>query len=558
MARARVKARPALRALAERVGILSEYVDQGGTVRPTSDATRVALLAAMGWSAETEERARAALRAFDTSATADVLASSRVVGARDARTLPVRLPVRRGGSGPLRWELEVRDESGASRRSEGVLRAAARTATVPLPPLTPGYYDVELRIRSARGEERSARQRLIVTPRRCATPSDLDAPRARGGGRARAAGAAFGLLANLYTVRSARNWGIGDVTDLRDLVGFAGRIGGAFVGINPLHALGNVGDEISPYSPVSRLYRNVIYLDVTAVPELLESPKAQARLAAAGTRARIARLRAVGDVDYARVHAEKDAVLRELHRTFAACHRGRGTARDVAYARYRAREGGSLIDFATFVALRAHLADADARRRDPRWWPKAYRNPRSPAVARFRAEHAEEVDYHAFLQFELDRQLATVAEHAHTAGLRIGVYQDLALGSSPAGSDPWAFPGLFLRDGISIGAPPDRLRARGAELGTAADRSRRARRRRLPLLDRASPRRLSPCRCAAHRSRHGALPPVLDSRRPSGVGGRIRADAGGRSPRHPRAREHAGRRSRHRRGSRYRARRAAA
>ena len=125
-------------------------------------------------------------------------------------------------------------------------------------------------------------------------PPRCPLPRERLGGRA-----VFGLLANLYAVESARNWGAGDCGDLATLVDFAGTIGAAFVGVNPLHALSNVRREISPYSPVSRLYRNPLYLDVTAVPELVETPSVARRLAGPAFQRTLARLRSGAHVDYA-------------------------------------------------------------------------------------------------------------------------------------------------------------------------------------------------------------------------------------------------------------------
>lgn len=453
---ARVSSRPALRALAARAGVLSEYVDQTGVVRRASDATRVAILDAMGFVADTEVRARESLHAVAAADAAGVIAPARVVRPAAARMLPVRPP----GRGEWRWEVEVTDEAGRIRRAEGRVGGAGVAPSVRLPfALVPGHYRVAVRLTAARGAEHAGEQALIVTPGRCLTAAEL------GLGRDAIRRGVFGIVANLYTLRSARNWGVGDLGDLCELVRFAGTHGAAFVGINPLHALGNVGDEISPYQPLSRLYRNPLYLDVTAVPELRACPAAHARLARSETRAAIAGLRDGDRVDYAAVMAEKDAVLRELHRTFLARHRGRGTARGEAYERYRDAEGESLRDFATFVALRAHFAAGDPRWRDWRRWPARYRDHRSRAVADFRIAHGDAVDYACFLQFELDRQLAMVAARARAAGLGIGVYQDLALGSSPLGCDPWAFPDLFLRGGVSIGAPPDPFAPEGQNWG---------------------------------------------------------------------------------------------
>jgi 4-alpha-glucanotransferase len=270
----------------------------------------------------------------------------------------------------------------------------------------------------------------------------------------------FGLLANLYAVESARNWGAGDLGDLATLVDFAGDIGAAFVGVNPLHALRNRRGEISPYSPVSRLYRNPLYLDVGSIPEVAETPAVRRRLASPRFARALARLRAGGRVDYAGVMAMKRPMLQALHRAFARRHRDRETARGRAYRRYRRDEGRALEDFATFVALEEVLGVRDWRR-----WPRPLRDPRSPAVAAFRRAKRERIDRAMWIQFELDRQLGAVASRARRAGLAVGVYQDVALGSAAKGSDAWSFPGLFVLDGTDIGAPPDGLAPAGQNWG---------------------------------------------------------------------------------------------
>jgi 4-alpha-glucanotransferase len=418
--------RPVLRALADELGILPGYLDWRGRRVHTTDAQRVALLRAMGHEAGSEAAARRALAAL--SRTTPALAAVRVV-AGAARRLGVALD----GSSRAR-RLELREESGRVHRRESRGGASASLLGVRLPT---GYHSLVLEV----GERRLG-QRLIVTPGRCPLPR----------------GRSFGLTANLYTVRSPRNWGFGDLTDLCGLVAFGARIGAAFVGLNPLHALRS-GDAVGPYSPVSRLFRSFLYLDPAATPELGDSARARALLAAPNTRQALEDLRAAPRLDYARVRALKLAVYRELHRTFAARHRGRDTTRGRAYARYREQHGRALIDFATFEALAERHGTTDWR-----VWPKAYRDHRAPAVARFRAAHAEDVDLHCFLQFEIDRQLAGAAAAARRAGMPIGIYQDLALGAAPGGSDRWALPEAFL-DGVHVGAPPDDYALEGQDWG---------------------------------------------------------------------------------------------
>jgi 4-alpha-glucanotransferase len=433
-------ARPALARLARRLGILPRYTDTSGVVRVTSERTAIALSAALGHDAETEAAADASDRAL-AGAARRVVPATRVATARDARRIPVQLPPAMRAAGRVEWTLEVHDEAGTRTTARGRLHAGDSRAhvTVPRAPAD-GYHRLRLALEAKGTASIDVDQSLIVVPPHCPLPERVLGRRG-----------VFGLLANLYAVESGRNWGAGDLTDLGALVDFAGEIGAAFVGVNPLHALRNGRREISPYSPVSRLYRNALYLDVAAVPELAETP--------AATR----RLRAGTHVDYAGVMALKTPLLAALHRTFVARHRDRDTARGRAYRRYLRAEGSALVDFATYVALEEHLAATAGR--DWRRWRREYRDARSPAVAAFRRSHADAIDRVMWTQFELDRQLATVAARAERNGLPLGVYQDVALGTTARGSDPWSFPELFVLDGTSLGAPPDGLAPAGQNWG---------------------------------------------------------------------------------------------
>ncbi|MFI5215720.1 MAG: 4-alpha-glucanotransferase [Candidatus Limnocylindria bacterium] len=264
----------------------------------------------------------------------------------------------------------------------------------------------------------------------------------------------FGVWTNLYALRSRGGFGAGDLSALARLAQLAAREGADFVGVSPLHALWNRGSDVSPYAPVSRLYRSELYLDVLRVPELARCPEARRRLARPGFRRELERLRESPRVEYERVAAAKREILRALHGGFLARP---AAARARAYAAFLAREGEALEDFATFLALGEHRAAFDWRR-----WPRELQAPRSPAVARFRREHAREVDFHRFVQFELDRQLGAAAAAARRAGMAIGLYPDLALGSARGGAETWSFPDLFA-EGASLGAPPDDFSPEGQD-----------------------------------------------------------------------------------------------
>ena len=444
--------RPVLRALADRMRIQASYVDQTGEkLRHTSDETRVRLLAAMGIDASTEERAQEALTKLRRKARRQWIDPVRVVR-QSSRTLSrvvVRMPTIHAEQ--AQWTLVLRTEEGVESRWNGTTQGGrSRRFAIGLtvvPPL--GYHDLTITFEGG-GKRRSATQRLIVVPQRCMAP-ELRLRGRRG----------FGITANLYTVRSRENWGAGDLGDLATLSEWLGHQGGAFVGVNPLHALRNEGYDVSPYSPISRLFRNPLYLRVDDIPELAYDHVARTLISQSELQQELTELRAANMLDYGRIMALRAPVLEQLYRTFEERELLPHTERGLAYESYLAREDPQLTQFATYMAI------AEQEGPDARAWPEALRDPRSPDVASRREELRHRVGFHAWLQFELDRQLGNAAHHAAESGLALGLYQDLAVGSAPSGSDVWANPGLF-RQGATVGAPPDMYSEEGQNWGLPA------------------------------------------------------------------------------------------
>jgi 4-alpha-glucanotransferase len=434
-----MSARPLLHQLADALGIVAEYVDQSGReTRRTSDDTRAAILRAFGIDASTEESCAAELERRDAAAHATPIPPVRVVG-EGTRTVELghaRAFVDRD------YELTLTLESGERTTTRGRVPASGM---LPLPGAPEaGYHALALSINDAR-----VAQSLIVAPASCVRPAELlDGQRG------------LGITTQLYSLTSARNQGIGDFTDLSSLARWAGERGASFVGVNPLHALGNAGDAISPYSPVSRLFKNPIYLDVEAIPELESSDAAKEILARSAPE--LTALRALDHVDYARVAALKRTLFAELFRAFLKLPEA--DTRKRAHRAFVDDGGRALTSFATFMALDDELAARTGTRAPWQQWPEEFRHPESRAVHDFASRNAHALALHRWLQFEIDRQLAVVAANAAYAGLRIGVYQDLAVGSAPGGCDTWAFRELFVDD-CAIGAPPDGYSADGQNWG---------------------------------------------------------------------------------------------
>ena len=192
--------------------------------------------------------------------------------------------------------------------------------------------------------------------------------RLAGGGRA------WGFSLNLYALRSRRNWGIGDFSDLERFVEIAGRLGASYVGINPLHALQTLEPRAaSPYGPGSRFFLNPLYIDIEAVPEFERSAGRRSARERGERREALAALRATPLIDYAGVAAQKQTALRELYRAF----RKAGAERRASFRAFVEREGERLARFAQYQALDEHLT-AGAAGHGWYVWPPEYRDMETP------------------------------------------------------------------------------------------------------------------------------------------------------------------------------------
>ncbi len=232
--------------LCARYGVLPQYEDVWGRVRVSSRAARQAFLAAMGVASNSEEEIATSLRDVERSEWQRVLPPVQIVREPER---PYRImltqPVGKDG-GVYRWQL--RHESGTEEEGEVVpatLEEAGRCqldgqefvrrALVLEPAIEAGYH--RLRIEGPDGL--AGEMSLIVAPAAC-----YQSPAVQGTGRV------WGFAAQLYGVRSERNWGIGDFGDLRRMLEFCAESGASTVLLNPLHALfPNVPERVSPYSP---------------------------------------------------------------------------------------------------------------------------------------------------------------------------------------------------------------------------------------------------------------------------------------------------------------------
>jgi len=256
----------------------------------------------------------------------------------------------------------------------------------------------------------------------------------------------------LYGVRSARNWGHGDFTDLATLIDLAAELGAVGVGLNPLHALfDDQSNDPSPYFPSSRLFLNPLYVDVEAIPEF-------PGLQQAGLEEVVTAARGAAMIDYAAVAKAKQRALALAYERF----RAQGTPeRQASFARFREMRGAFLARFACFEVLRHKLAT-------PWWaWPSSWRVPRQKALDDLRRSEEAQVGFFEFVQWQAHEQLARCRARAQAHGLPIGLYLDIAVGVRRDGFDAWCEQDAIL-PGVTIGAPPDLLSRSGQDWGLAA------------------------------------------------------------------------------------------
>lgn len=262
----------------------------------------------------------------------------------------------------------------------------------------------------------------------------------------------WALSVQLYAVRSQRNWGHGDFTDLARLIEITGAIGASAVGLNPLHALfPDRPSHASPYAPNSRLYLNPLYIDVEAIPEF-------PGVAAASLTGELAKLRAGDLIDYDGVASAKLHGLQLAYEQFAKMA---ADDRRTDFEAYRAGEGEALLRFACFEVLRRMHAPK------PWWeWPQPWNNPDHAALEDFRHQRLGTCEFQEFTQWIADRQLAACLDTAKKCGMPIGLYTDLAVGIDPRGADAWSRQDAML-SAVSIGAPPDEFNRAGQNWGLA-------------------------------------------------------------------------------------------
>ena len=308
---------------------------------------------------------------------------------------------------------------------------------------SPGYHNLTIRTAA-----RQAKIRWILTPDRCYFPPTLRPLN--------------GINCFLPSLRSGRNWGCGDLTDLTDFAKLLREQTQLdFIALNPLHAIHNrTPYNTSPYLPLSIFTHNLLYLDIERIPEFHASPLAQRLVRSPAIAARLAALRTANFVEYEKVARIKTFFLLLLYRQFRR-------HQSSALKTYRDTRGPWLENYCTYMAF-----DRYFHRRDPdawHWhhWPAEFQSPDSPASRALKIRLSRQIEFHAFVEMNFEQQLNLAHERVKALGFPLGLYHDLALATDRVGADYWANQHLFAAK-VRVGSPPDDFNENGQDWGFPA------------------------------------------------------------------------------------------
>ncbi len=454
--------------LADLCGIVPDYWDIFGTRHWASLETKREILRSMRISVDSAESLQHEIAERRGRPWNRLLEPVHIISVKaQPAGIPVCIPIAEDLERLLTLSWTVRDTCNCFLSDEELVPAASaeidgqRYVKIVLPDIgvrNIGYYDVRVTCSHPQPifdgdlSEITGFTLMIITPDECYLPPEL------------VEGRTWGVSSNLYAVRSRRNQGIGDFGDLAVLARKVGECGGGFVGINPLHAVPNTYPYgISPYSPVSRIYKNPLYLAISDIPDVRESAICMQIISSEEFRKQEESLRNADTLDYEAVAALKERVFRCAFEWFYEYHWQSRTDRARQLHEYIKACGESLTAYATWCALREHFGAAQP---SDSWqqWPRDYHNPQSDAVRAFRAQHEKGLLYYQYLQWLLDEQHKKIAALSQDMRMPVGLYHDLAVGSIVGGSDVWMAK-QFFADGISVGAPLDDFNPSGQNWG---------------------------------------------------------------------------------------------
>jgi 4-alpha-glucanotransferase len=439
--------------LAELVGFHPTYTNSFGDQIYAKDEARHSLLNAMGYDLTSDEKVKVSITELEQKTWRNMLPPAHIAKL-EAEHHHITISI--AGSDIQQLGMEITLESGEKVNDTLSLTQLAIVESVnfegnsfnkyslPLPTLAQGYHQLTLHY----GENTTSCP-LIYAPQTCYSPQEASSDKM------------WGYAAQLYSLKSEDNLGMGDFGDLAKLVEKSAAQQASAIGLNPLHPLyQNNPAHRSPYSPTSRCFLNTLYIDVKKVPNFASCQAAQTRFNSEEVQSKIAYAKQTELIEYPAVADIKFDLLEILYQDFLTT-----TPVELAeFNDFKSEQGADLLQLATFEALYEHFRKTDFNAYGWTSWPSAFQTPNSKEVKAFQQDNKTRIDYFCYVQWLAHRQLKSIANKTAELGMPVGLYLDLAVGCDGSGVDVWSDKEVYVA-GAAVGAPPDAMNTLGQDWG---------------------------------------------------------------------------------------------
>lgn len=449
--------------IAKARGIANEYVDASGHQVFIARENKIACLKAMGYNVD-DEQELAKKFAAERDAFYKAGCEPVVVTYEDsaleisfcltdeeaqAGNLSYTVTLEDGSKGKGEFAIDINSKHDCYNVA-GVDYAIYKATALGVSTIPLGYHSINVKTAVSRNIKNV---RVICCPRACYKPEAIVQGKK-----------VWGPSVQLYTLRSQKNWGIGDFGDLATLIQNLADNGAGFVGVNPIHAAYPSNPEsASPYSPSSRRWLNLIYINVENIPEYANCQEAKALVNSPDFQNKLSELRALEYVDYSGVMKLKMQVLQTIFENASEISDKR-SRRGKAFKAFCEEGGEALKQMATYDAIMNYFYEKGEQLWGWPVWPKEFQSANSDAVKAWAKEYPDDVEFFEYLQFIADEQLAAADKVAKDNGMTVGIYRDLAVGVSEGSEEIWANGDMYCVK-ASVGAPPDPLGPLGQNWG---------------------------------------------------------------------------------------------
>lgn len=454
-----------LEKLAEISGISSEYIDKTGKTHYTTDEVRRCFLKDMGYNTDSDSDIDSNIKTIDESIWKNGLDYVNSFFTNETDT-SIKLYIPESDKA-YTATCEIEDENGHIQEHTLELtnlpieerknidgKEFIQVKIQIFNQLKPGYYKLRIKL-----NQHSYQSMIIMAEPKCYLEEGVEEESFR----------VYGLAIQLYALRSKNNMGIGDFTDLKNIIKLVAKNGGDVVGVNPLGAsFPESRDDVSPYRILTRAFLNYAYIDLKAVPEYQASPEVQTLINSEEIKKQIENLRSLDKVDYLNVYRLKLKLLKEMYAYFKQTHLSSAqgiTSRGKDFLQFVKSKGTSFKNTCLFEAI-LEKHNENGMHNDWRFWPNNYDKINSFHTRDFENINQDLIQFYAYCHWLADNQLSEAAELCKQLNMKIGLYLDSPIGAAASGVEVWENRELFAEN-MGIGAPADPMRPRGQSWGFA-------------------------------------------------------------------------------------------